>query len=284
MSDWAERESVMTENENNVQDEELPVISEEVRKRIQEFCLIDDEYMTAFFDERPDCVELILRIILGRNDLVVDNVKVQHLIKNLQGRSIQLDIHSRTTMEEFNVEIQKDPERANPKRLRYHGSILDANTINPGDEFENLPETYVIFITGTDYYGKGKPIYHVERFVIDDDGGQLFNDELHIMYVNGAYEGDDDIGKLMHDFRCQEPDDMNYQLIKDRATYLKKTEKGVRHMSDVMQSYVNEEVHKRSLNIAKQMLVDGKLTYDEVAEYFGLTMDEVEELAGKKSA
>lgn len=36
------------------------------------------------------------------------------------------------------------------------------------------------------------------------------NDEEHIIYVNGAYYRDDEIGKLMHDFRCSDPGDMYY--------------------------------------------------------------------------
>ena len=50
-------------------------------------------------------MELILKIILNRADLVVDNVWVQHFIKNIQGRSLQLDLHSKVTGEEFNVEV-----------------------------------------------------------------------------------------------------------------------------------------------------------------------------------
>ena len=30
-----------------------------------------------------------------------------------------------------------------------------------------------------------------------------------VLYVNGKYRGDDEVGKLMHDFSCTDPDDMN---------------------------------------------------------------------------
>ena len=44
--------------------------------------------------------------------------------------------------------------------------------------------------------------------------------------VTGAYEGDSEIGKLMHDFRCSDPDEMCYDLIKEKAKYLKESEEG----------------------------------------------------------
>ena len=54
----------------------------------------------------------------------------------------------------------------------------------PGDELENLPETYVIFITENDYFQESLPLYHVERTI--QELSKPFRDEAHIIYVNGA--------------------------------------------------------------------------------------------------
>ena len=40
-----------------------------------------------------------------------------------------------------------------------------------------------------------------------------FQDESHIIYVNGEYEGDDPIGDLMHDCACANPDEMRSKLL-----------------------------------------------------------------------
>lgn len=40
---------------------------------------------------------------------------------------------------------------------------MDMNTLNPGQDFDDLPESYVIFITRDDALGYGLPIYHVDR-------------------------------------------------------------------------------------------------------------------------
>ena len=32
----------------------------------------------------------------------------------------------------------------------------------------------------------------------------------HILYVNGEYRGDSDLGKLMHDFNCMDAEDMYF--------------------------------------------------------------------------
>jgi len=48
--------------------------------------------MLKCFEDNIECTELVLHIVLNRNDFKVERVETQHLMKNLQGRSIVLDI------------------------------------------------------------------------------------------------------------------------------------------------------------------------------------------------
>ena len=63
----------------------------------------------------------------------------------------------------YNVEVQQDNEGASPERARYHSGLMDMNTRMEGQAFEELPESYVIFITHSDVLGYGLPIYHINR-------------------------------------------------------------------------------------------------------------------------
>ena len=60
--------------------------------------------------------------------------------------------------------------------------IIAAWWINPGQDFDELPESYVIFITRDDALGYGLPIYHVDRKI--EEVSENFKDEAHIIYVN----------------------------------------------------------------------------------------------------
>lgn len=145
---------------------------------------------------------MVLHIVLGRDDLKLKKVETQHFMKNLQGRSIILDIYATDeTGKRYFVEIQRADRGAGAKRARYHSSLIDANVTEPGDKLENLVETYVIFITENDVLGKGKPLYHIDRVI--KETGENFGDEAHILYVNGAYRDESPIGILMHDFPVQ---------------------------------------------------------------------------------
>ena len=53
--------------------------------------LLDDLFMGLVFEDRR-CIELVLRIILGIDDLCVEENQVKHTMANLVGRSAQIDV------------------------------------------------------------------------------------------------------------------------------------------------------------------------------------------------
>ena len=182
-------------------------------EQISQFRLMDDVFMTAYFNENRPCMEHVLRIILRKPKLTVTSVHVQKFLKNLQGRSICLDAHAVDEDDkEYDVEVQRWDEGANPQRARYHLSLMDASVAYPlGKYCEELREHYVIFITENDVLGHDQPIYMIERQVLGPDGRALgdFNDGAHILYVNGARRHDQtELGRLMHDFFCTRAADM----------------------------------------------------------------------------
>lgn len=61
---------------------------------IDEFTLMDDAFMSEVFDGQNEIVELLLRIILQRDDLVVTSVKTQHEYKSSTMRSVKLDVRA----------------------------------------------------------------------------------------------------------------------------------------------------------------------------------------------
>ena len=90
----------------------------------------------------------LLNAVLPKEKLQVQNVQTQYEIKNLYGRSVELDIHARDKDgQRVNVEVQRKRQGAGPRRARYHASLLDAGSIRAGQETECLPDNYVIFIT-----------------------------------------------------------------------------------------------------------------------------------------
>ncbi len=259
---------------------------EEDLQRLRGLRLLDDDFMSKVFEDIK-CAEFLLQIILKRDDLKVKKSTSQYSIKNLQGRSVRLDILAVDEKNRvYNIEIQRNDKGAGVKRARYNSSIIDANVTEPGDQYEKLNETYVIFITENDVLGRELPIYHINRVI--EETGELFGDESHIIYVNSQIKDETALGKLMHDFSCTNAKDMYYEVLADRVHYFKEDEKGVavmcRAMEEMRNEAAREAARKTSLETAKSLLLIGKLTYEEIALVTKLTVNEVKELDNKKSA
>ena len=131
---------------------------------------------------------------------------------------------------------------------------MDIEFLNENDDFELLPQSYVIFITEKDVSGDGRPMHLYER--IDTDTGKPFCDGQHILYINGAYVGNEAIGQLMHDFRCASPDEMIIPEIAERTRYLKETPEGVEIMCQLME----ERMTRKAEELARRLIARGKET------------------------
>lgn len=232
-------------------------------RRLQDFSPMDDEFMRCLFKGNLPLAELVLRIITDKQDLVITDCQTQKDMKRLAGaRSICLDAYGTdSTGKKYDLEIQRADKGAGSHRARYHSSVMDIENLDAGQEFEELPDTYMIFITKKDFYGKGVPVYQIERMNLMT--GELFADGEHILYVNGEYRGDSDLGKLMHDFNCTKAEDMNFDLMAERTRYLKENPEGVKEMSEIMEEMCNERAETVILENIKNLMDTMKWTAEQ---------------------
>ena len=260
-------------------------------KRLRGFRLLDDDFLTKCFEGDPKYIQLVLRIVLEMPDLVVVDVRTQVFVENLLNRSVRLDVLATDSAgRKINVEIQRSDKGAGRKRARYNSSMMDANLLRKGENFDELPETYVVFITEHDVLGDGQPLYKVERYI--SGSNKRFEDGSHILYVNGAYRDETPVGKLMHDFSCTDPDDMHYDLLAERVRFFKESKEGIAVMCKVMEDMRNESLREgmregmreeKKLTVLR-MLELGKYAMDEVAKISGLSLEEVESIQAEQGA
>ena len=157
--------------------------------------------------------------------------------------------------------------------------------LDTGEKYESLPDAYVIFITESDVFKEGRPIYNVERSI--NESGKAFGDGSHIVYVNAAYQDDTPLGRLMQDFNCNDPTKMHYKELADRVNYFKTSKEGEIDMTDIIEAYANNKAEKaayqKSIELAKNMLADN-MSIENVVRYSDLSEEVVRALAAKQSA
>ena len=246
---------------------------------IQRLCLMDDILMAKCFAGHNECVDVLIKAVIGRDDIIIESSEIQKTLKSLW-RSVVLDIHATDNAgRRYNFEFQRADKGASPERARFNASMIDVSSLKPGQDFTELPEVYVIFITEHDVLGYGLPLYEIDRVIRGNN--QPFADRSHIIYVNGEYRDESTpLGRLVHDLFCRNAGEMYYEALAERVSYLKEERKGVKEMSGVMEELFAEQ----QKSIAERMIEGGKLALQEIAEYSGLSLSTVKQLAKKLEA
>ena len=275
-----------------MQETKRNVTNENDLQKIKELRLMDDDFFSEALDGKTEAVEYILNTILERDDIKVKSTKAQVEYKSATKRSIKLDIQAEDVHGRLmDIEIQCSDRGSGVRRARFHSSMIDRALLSKGDDFEDLVDTYVIFITEKDKFGMGIPLYHIERKISEMDNA-LFGDGAHILYVNGEYRNlEHPVGSLMHDFNCKDAKDMVNPLLAEEVRYLKETEGGRSQMSRILEEMRNEVAeiakaegkaegnHEKAVNTALKMIARGRDSIEEVAEITGLSLEEVRKLA-----
>lgn len=251
---------------------------ENVNELVDKLTLFDDDLMSRVFDNNIEATELMLRIIMGRNINVI-SVIGQDEIKSHEvgGRNITLDVHAiDVNGDEIDIEVQGNSAGAHIRRARYHSSMVDSKMLDEGQEFRQLKDSYIIFIYKHDKFRKGLPVYHIDRYIRETE--ELFDDGSHIIYVNGNYKGNDEIGQLMNDFRQTDSDKIHYAALAKGVRHFKDTEKGREQMCEAVEKYAKEYAKeyavKEKIISVKNLMENMKLTVDQALNALGIQGDE----------
>ncbi len=83
----------------------------------------------------------------------------------------------------------------------------------------------------------------------------------------------------MEDFFCTDPDKINYPQLRERFKYLKENNKGVNEMMTIEEEVMLEGAEKSRIEIALKLIRQNRITYKEIADVTGLSLEKVTELA-----
>ena len=196
---------------------------------------IDDvcfEYLAA----QPGVCREMLRTILEDPGLEVKEVTVQSSERNLYGRSVRLDaLCTLGSGRLVNIEVQRSDNDDHLKRARYNAAVITSKNTNPGDNFKDIPDLIVVYISEFDFLKQNLTTYHIEKVIRET--GTPVDDGLHEIFVNTVVKDGSDISDLMSCFKRPEFDDPKFPVLSYTMKNMKETEKGVSAMCAVMKHY-----------------------------------------------
>ncbi len=138
-------------------------------KRTLKELTIKDNFMFGAVMSKPENCQRFLELILH---ITIENVEVnlEHsIVYHPEYKGIRLDVYAKDENKtHYNVEMQAIRENAIGKRARYYHSQIDMELLLSGEEYEKLPNTYVIFICDFDPFLKEKYCYTFDNRCLED--------------------------------------------------------------------------------------------------------------------
>lgn len=129
------------------------------KKTLQELTLKDNFMFGAVMCDEKNChrlLELILDFPIAR----VEVSKEKSILYHPGYKGVRLDVYAKDEHNtHYDVEMQAVAHKALGKRARYYQSQIDMELLLSGEAYENLPNTYVIFICDFDPFGEERYCY-----------------------------------------------------------------------------------------------------------------------------
>ena len=221
--------------------------------------------------------EVMLRILLQKDDLIVTDVRTQYNLRNLVGHSVVLDGYATDSQGKlYNVEIQVKNNEYHPKRIRYYQANVDMASLEKGKRYSELPELYLIFISSFDMFKMGRNTYTVKR-MLDNSDVEVSNG-VHEMYFNTAVKDNTEISELLQYFENTDSENRNFEELSERVRFYKENEEGVKHMCEAVRNYGDERESmgkaSRLVENIKNLMNNTKCSLEEALSMIGCSVEE----------
>ena len=134
-----------------------------MKRTLQELTIKDPFMFAAAMSDEAQC-RTLLSIILKMEILDVSVITEKTIAYHPEYHGVRLDVLAieTGTKRRFNVEVQVKDNKNLPKRSRYYHAQLDMDALLTGIDYNELPDTYVIFIC--DYDPVGSQLYRYTLF------------------------------------------------------------------------------------------------------------------------
>ena len=263
-------------------------------KNFEELTFADDWMFQKVMQNPKICAELVARLL----HINVDHVEYPELEKTIApyytSKGVRLDVYLKDSDKVIDIECQANLKLALGKRMRYYQSMIDIDSLMKGEEYENLKESYILFICKDDPFKDDKenlfslPCYTFKNTCAENDAVNLDDKTVKVVYNASAYEKEEDplIRDFLHFIYTDEPGDDELssrlsELVKQykenetsRSDYLAVN----LHDHDIRYEALQEGAQNKAVEAAINLLKMNVLTPEQIAQAQGLPLEKILEL------
>ena len=274
-------------------------------KPFEELTFSDDFMFGKVMQDPEICAGVIERLL----HIKVDHLEYPELQKVISpyytSRGIRLDVYVKDSDRVFDIEMQSTPQDALEKRMRYYQSMLDIDDLIRGSNYDELKESYVIFICKTSPFKKDSPdwnhpVYKFET-MCRDYPDLIFNDSAYkLIYNASAYETEKDPElRAFLNFVCKNNADDNF--IRKITSLIEKIKQNEINKTEYMSMNIHEYdkfragkkegiaegmaegikqgtlagAHQKAVEAARNLKKNG-ISIEMISKCLGLSVEEIE--------
>ena len=118
-------------------------------KRYEELCFSDDFMFCKVLQNNPAVCREMTELILGRKIGSFAEAEPQKTIRlTADGHGVRFDVYFEDDQDTvFDIEMHQWSVQHLAKRTRYYQGMIDLNMLEKGTKYENLKNSYIVFIT-----------------------------------------------------------------------------------------------------------------------------------------
>ena len=164
------------------------------KKQLKELTIKDNFMFGAVMMDEGNCKGLLERVL----QIPIDRVEIskeKSIVYHPEYKGVRLDVYVKDEKQtRYNVEMQVEKKPALGKRSRYYQSQMDMEMLLSGEDYAELPNTYVIFICDFDPFGEGKYRYTL-RMKFEESAEVKFVDGRTIVFLNTHGKNESEVPK-----------------------------------------------------------------------------------------
>lgn len=170
-----------------------------MKRTLQDLTIKDPFMFAAVMSDETQCKRL-LSLVLEIEILHVSVVPEKTLTYHPQYRGVRLDVMAieNGTNRRFDIEMQIQNHKNIPKRSRYYHAQLDMDALLTGTDYNELPDTYVIFIC--DYDPLSSQFYKYTVSNRCKENNEAIQDGNYTIWLSTKGQNEQDVPKELVEF------------------------------------------------------------------------------------
>ena len=252
-------------------------------KRFEDLTFTDD-FMFCKVMQNPDLCKRLIEMILADTIGKIAYISIQHNLKNYeQAKSVRFDVLVQTENGNlYDVEMQVSNEKNIPKRMRFYQAAIDISFLDKGNFYNDLNDSFIIFICLFDVIGKNRPVYTFENICIEDKNISLQDGTKKVIINSEAFKNteDKDLKEFLKYLKTGKPNNEFTRRIEEVMQTIKENEQA-RQEYRLMSTFEMDARYKGFSEglkqTAKNMKME-KLDISLIKKITGLSESEIEKL------